>query len=43
MPKAADGRIILAMENCDTSLGDVLEIRLDKSEGPLPVTNIKKV
>lgn len=38
-----DGRQALAMENCRTSLGQILEERNDKNEGPLPSNHIKQV
>ena len=39
----ADKRVILAMENCDTSLGDVLQSRHDEASGPLESLKIKKM
>lgn len=38
-----DERIILAMETCDTSLGDLIEQRFDLSVGPLEPSKILKV
>lgn len=36
-----DGRACLAMEDCQTSVGDILEIRYDDCLGPLPADQIK--
>lgn len=36
-----DGRTCLAMEDCQTSVGDILEIRFDETLGPLPANQIK--
>lgn len=38
-----DDRVILAMETCDTSLGDLIEQRDELSAGPLEPTKILKV
>lgn len=38
-----DQQLILAMEMCDTSLGDVIEARMDAFMGPLEAKKIKKV
>lgn len=42
-PATKDGRTTLAMESCDTSLGDILESRKDQDLGPLPAVSILKV
>lgn len=39
----ADDRLILAMETCDTSLGDQIEARVESSLGPLASEKIKKI
>lgn len=36
-------QVVLAMENCDTSLGNVVEIRSEESLGPLESSKILKV
>lgn len=36
-------QVALAMEHCDTSLGQVLETRFDENEGPLESKRILKV
>ncbi|KAJ9583630.1 hypothetical protein L9F63_022028 [Diploptera punctata] len=41
--KAEDGRDCLAMEECDTSIGDLIEQRLDDELGPFPANHILKV
>ncbi|CAO1367251.1 unnamed protein product [Diamesa serratosioi] len=41
--QAPDGRFNLAMEKCDASLGDLLEIRLENDSGPLELKNIRKM
>lgn len=38
-----DERVILAMETCDTSLGDLIEQRVQMSAGPLEPSKILKV
>lgn len=38
-----DGRETLAMEECSTSLGDLLEDRHEDKLGPLPSIQMKKV
>lgn len=43
LPSTKDGRTTLAMESCDTSLGDILENRKDQDLGPLPAESIMKV
>lgn len=39
----SDDRLILAMETCDTSLGDQIETRVERSLGPLESKKIKKM
>lgn len=39
----ANEQVALAMENCDTSLGQVLEQRLEEELGPLNAKSIIKV
>lgn len=39
----SDDRLILAMETCDTSLGDQIETRVEQSLGPLESERIKKM
>lgn len=41
--KSSDGRECLAMEECSGSLGDLLEVRFDEDEGPLPLNLMNKV
>jgi PDZ-binding kinase len=41
--KAVDGRDCLAMEECDTSVGDLIESRSDDGLGPFPAENIRRV
>ncbi|PSN34197.1 Phosphoenolpyruvate phosphomutase [Blattella germanica] len=41
--KAEDGRDCLAMEECDTSIGDLVEERDDGGLGPFPADTILKV
>lgn len=41
--KTKDGRVCLAMETCDTSLGDLIEKRRDADLGAFPVENILAV
>lgn len=41
--QAPDGRFNLAMEKCDTSLGDLLETRVENDLGPLELKHIKKM
>lgn len=43
LPATKDGRTTLAMESCDSSLGDILEKRKDENLGPLPAESILKV
>jgi PDZ-binding kinase len=38
-----DGRDCLAMEECDASVGDLIEIRSEQGLGPFPAENILKV
>lgn len=39
----SDERLILAMETCDTSLGDQIEARVEQALGPLESKKIKKM
>lgn len=39
----ADQQVALAMEHCDTSLGNILEMRMDNDMGPLESNKILKV
>jgi PDZ-binding kinase len=41
--KTDDGRDCLAMEECDISVGDLIESRSDDGLGPFPAENILKV
>lgn len=41
--KTDDGRDCLAMEECDTSVGDLIELRSDDGLGPFLAENILKV
>lgn len=41
--KLQDGRDTLIMEECSTSLGDMLEERHDENLGPLPAIQMRKV
>ncbi|GAB0093114.1 lymphokine-activated killer T-cell-originated protein kinase [Sergentomyia squamirostris] len=41
--KSQDGRNVLALEICDTSLADLLENRLEENLGPLPTEHIQKM
>lgn len=43
LPATADGRASLAMEMCDTSLGDLLEGRLERGDGPLPAAQMRRM
>lgn len=43
LPNTQDGRTALAMEVCDTSLGDRLEARHEGGAGPLEAKRIGKV
>jgi len=41
--KADDGRDCLAMEECDTSVGDLIGLRSDDALGPFPAESILRV
>jgi PDZ-binding kinase len=41
--KTDDGRDCLAMEECDTSVGDLIELRSDDGLGPFPAESILRV
>lgn len=43
LQKSADGRDVVAMEACSTSLGDFLEKRLDEGLGSLELPKVVKV
>jgi PDZ-binding kinase len=41
--KSEDGRDCLAMEKCDASVGDLIELRFEGGFGPFPAGKILKV
>ena len=41
--KTEDGRDCLAMEECDTSIGDLIEERCENGQGPFPADIILRV
>lgn len=43
MKTLPDDRLVLAMETCDTSLGDLIEARVESSLGPIESKKIKKM